>query len=86
MDAAGFRPPVLVGGAAVEIYTRGAVMTGDFDFACGRQDIFEKLLQQHGFVRPVPEAQRRAAGYILRSNWALKSWLMFCWAAWLTVI
>lgn len=52
MDAAGYRPPVLVGGAAVEIYTRGAVMTGDFDFACGRQDIFEGLMQQHGFVRP----------------------------------
>jgi NADPH-dependent 2,4-dienoyl-CoA reductase/sulfur reductase-like enzyme len=52
MDAAGFRLPVLVGGAAVEIYTRGAVTTGDFDFACGRQDIFEDFLQLHGFARP----------------------------------
>jgi hypothetical protein len=39
MDQAGFRPPVLVGGAAVEIYTRGAVTTGDFELSCGRQDI-----------------------------------------------
>lgn len=52
MDEAGYRPPVLVGGAAVEIYTRGAVTTGDFDLACGRQDELEKLMQAHGFVRP----------------------------------
>ncbi|WP_371136572.1 hypothetical protein [Novosphingobium sp.] len=52
MDAAGYRPPVLVGGAAVEIYTRGAVNTGDFDLACGRQEVLESLMQQHGFVRP----------------------------------
>lgn len=52
MDAVGFRPPVLVGGAAVEIYTRGAVNTGDFDLSCGRQDVLEDLMQQHGFVRP----------------------------------
>lgn len=52
MDEAGFRPPVLVGGAAVEIYTRGAVTTGDFDLACGRQDILEECMQREGFVRP----------------------------------
>lgn len=52
MDAGGYRPPVLVGGAAVEIYTRGAVNTGDFDLSCGRQDVLERLMQQHGFVRP----------------------------------
>ena len=52
MDEAGYRPPVLVGGAAVEIYTRGAVTTGDFDLACGRQDELERLMQAHGFVRP----------------------------------
>lgn len=52
MDRAGFRPPVLVGGAAVEIYTHGAVTTGDFDLACGRQDVLEALMQEHGFVRP----------------------------------
>lgn len=52
MDAAGFRPPVIVGGAAVEIYTRGAVMTGDFDLCCGRQQELEQRMQAHGFVRP----------------------------------
>lgn len=52
MDQAGFRPPVLVGGAAVEIYTRGAVTTGDFDLACGRQDILELAMQAAGFIRP----------------------------------
>lgn len=52
MDAEGFRPPVLVGGGAVEIYTRGAVTTGDFDLACGRQDVLEAVMQRHGFVRP----------------------------------
>lgn len=31
MDTLGLNPPVLVGGAAVELYTQGAVNTGDFD-------------------------------------------------------
>lgn len=52
MDEAGYRPPILVGGAAVEIYTRGAVATGDFDLSCARQDILEAVMQEHGFVRP----------------------------------
>jgi hypothetical protein len=52
MDDAGYRPPVLVGGAAVEIYTRGAVTTGDFDLSCGRQDVLEAEMQREGFVRP----------------------------------
>lgn len=52
MDDAGYRPPVLVGGAAVEIYTRGAVTTGDFDLSCGRQDILEAEMVRQGFVRP----------------------------------
>lgn len=52
MDAGGHRPPILVGGGAVEVYTRGAVNTGDFDLACGRQDILEAAMQRHGFVRP----------------------------------
>ena len=52
MDAAGFQPPVLVGGAAVEIYTGGAIATGDFDLVTIRQDILEAIMQRHGFVRP----------------------------------
>ena len=52
MDTQGQRPPVLVGGAAVELYTRGAINTGDFDLSCGRQDLLEQLMRQSGFVRP----------------------------------
>lgn len=52
MDDAGYRPPVVVGGAAVEIYTQGAVTTGDFDLACGRQDVLESTMMKEGFVRP----------------------------------
>lgn len=52
MDEAGYRPPVIVGGAAVEIYTRGQVTTGDFDLSCGRQDILESEMVRQGFVRP----------------------------------
>ena len=52
MDGKGFNPPVLVGGGAVEIYTQGAITTGDFDLVTGRQEELEQLLQQYGFVRP----------------------------------
>jgi hypothetical protein len=52
MDDAGYRPPILVGGAAVEIYSQGTLNTGDFDLSCGRQDILEAVMQEHGFVRP----------------------------------
>ncbi len=52
MDAEGFLPPVLVGGAAVEIYTAGTIATGDFDLVTARQDILEEIMQRHGFVRP----------------------------------
>jgi hypothetical protein len=52
MDDAGYRPPVIVGGAAVEIYTRGQVTTGEFDLSGGRQDILEQEMVRQGFVRP----------------------------------
>ena len=52
MDDAGYRPPTSTGGAAVEVYTRGAVTTGDFDLSCVRQDILEAEMQREGFVRP----------------------------------
>lgn len=52
MDARGFQPPVLVGGGAVEIYTLGAIVTGDFDLVSGRQDVLEEILREHGFIRP----------------------------------
>lgn len=53
MAAAGRESPVLVGGAAVEIYTLGAINTGDFDIVTGAQSAFEAVLQDHGFIRPV---------------------------------
>lgn len=52
MDDAGHRPPILVGGAAVELYTAGAITTGDFDLSCGRQDVLEAAMQRLGFARP----------------------------------
>jgi hypothetical protein len=52
MKAKGLRAPVLVGGAAVELYSGSAVTTGDFDIVTPRQSEFEALLEEHGFVRP----------------------------------
>lgn len=52
MRAQGFQARVLVGGAAVEIYSLSAINTGDFDIATGAQEAFEEELQRHGFVRP----------------------------------
>jgi hypothetical protein len=52
MKARGFQAPVLVGGAAVEIYSLSAISTGDFDIVTGRQSEFEEELRNHGFVRP----------------------------------
>lgn len=45
-------PPVLVGGAAVELYSQGAVNTGDFDLVSTQQPTFETIMMKHGFVRP----------------------------------
>ena len=52
MVARGLAAPVLVGGAAVEIYSNSAINTGDFDIVTGAQEAFEEILQHHGFVRP----------------------------------
>lgn len=52
MKARGILAPVLVGGAAVEIYSNSALTTGDFDIVTIRQDEFEEELRRHGFVRP----------------------------------
>ena len=53
MHARGFERPVLVGGAAVELYSGSAITTGDFDLATGRQEAFEEELLRVGFIRPV---------------------------------
>jgi hypothetical protein len=52
MAAQGYSRPVLVGGAAVEYYSQSAVSTGDFDLCTPRQQAFEAIMQQHGFIRP----------------------------------
>lgn len=52
VEAAGFQPPVLVGGAAVELYSGSTIATGDFDVVTGRQDVFERALREHGFAKP----------------------------------
>jgi hypothetical protein len=45
------RPPVLVGGAAVELYTAGAYTTGDFDFIGEVTDEVSTALKESGFQR-----------------------------------
>lgn len=52
VDARGYKPPILVGGAAVELYSQSAISTGDFDVVSTREDIFYDILAEHGFVRP----------------------------------
>ena len=47
----GYAAPVLVGGAAVEFYTAGAVISGDFDIVSGAPTPLEKALLAVGFVR-----------------------------------
>lgn len=45
------KPPVLVGGGAVELYTAGAYTTGDFDFVGGVPAPVAKALEEAGFKR-----------------------------------
>lgn len=52
MDELGLKPPILVGGGAVELYTQGAVNTGDFDLVSTGQSALEAVMMTHGFVRP----------------------------------
>ncbi|TXC72391.1 hypothetical protein FSB78_16635 [Sphingomonas ginsenosidivorax] len=50
--AQGYEAPILVGGAAVEIFTASAIATGDFDVVTARQGAFEAALRSLGFVKP----------------------------------
>jgi hypothetical protein len=52
MTAQGFEAPILVGGAAVEIFTASAVATGDLDIVTARHEAFEDALKGLGFVKP----------------------------------
>lgn len=47
----GERKPVLVGGAAVELYTGGAYTTGDFDFVGSVPTAVRQKLEKAGFER-----------------------------------
>jgi hypothetical protein len=51
LSSKGIALPVLVGGAAVELYTGGAVASGDFDFVSPHQDACEKAFEGVGFRR-----------------------------------
>lgn len=55
VENAGFQRPVLVGGAAAELYSGSAIATGDFDVVTARQDVLEKALLEHGFEKPSGE-------------------------------
>ncbi len=59
----GHSPPVLVGGGAVELYTGGQIISGDFDFVSGQQLAFFEELETLGFTR------RSEPGWLQRSLW-----------------
>jgi hypothetical protein len=60
MAARGFGRPILVGGAAAELYTTSAITTGDFDICTPYQPEFEAELQREGLVKPGgPHSQTR---------------------------
>lgn len=52
MQAKGLGAPILVGGGAVELYSRSRMATGDLDICTPWQDEFEAALAEEGFTRP----------------------------------
>lgn len=52
IEEQGFQAPILVGGAAVELYSQSAIATGDFDIVSSREDILEQCFIAHGFEKP----------------------------------
>jgi hypothetical protein len=57
MRAKGLGAPILVGGGAVELYSRSRMATGDLDICTPWQDEFEEALAEEGFVRPTGPGQ-----------------------------
>src|SRR5262245_41499635 len=57
----GYPHPVLVGGAAVEFYTGGAVVSGDFDFVTPHHQVFEEILPKYGFI-----SEEKRPGWLMR--------------------
>ncbi|WP_417810333.1 hypothetical protein [Thalassospira alkalitolerans] len=53
VESKGFKRPVIVGGAAVELYTQGALVSGDIDIVTPWQVELEEALEMIGFVRSV---------------------------------
>lgn len=51
VEMGGMRP-IVVGGAAVEFYTGGAIASGDFDLVAIRDDLLAHALAEQGFKRP----------------------------------
>jgi hypothetical protein len=60
LEKRGIQSPILVGGAAVEFYTGGAITTGDFDFVTPYQQEFFEELERVGFRRPRQGEMARA--------------------------
>lgn len=52
IESQGSQAPILVGGAAVELYSLSAISTGDFDIVSSREDILEQCFVKYGFHRP----------------------------------
>jgi hypothetical protein len=52
LSARGYEAPVLVGGAAVELFTGGQITSGDFDFVSPWKSEFFSELEALGFERP----------------------------------
>jgi hypothetical protein len=60
LEKRGIEPPILVGGAAVELFTASTVTTGDFDLVTPYRDEFFEELLKVGFRRPMGREVRRA--------------------------
>lgn len=52
MHLRGLQRPILVGGAAAELWSHSTVTTGDFDICTTRQPELEEEMQRAGLVRP----------------------------------
>lgn len=72
MRRRGLTPPILVGGAAVEFCTGGAVTTGDFDFVTPLQDEFFRELERSDFS-DLRRDFRHASAFTLQARSQSKS-------------
>ncbi len=60
--ARGCERPVLVGGGAVEFYTGGDIVSGDFDLVIAEHEVFEEVLPRYGFT-----LEERRHGRLMKS-------------------